>query len=451
VIGRFPWDPFPPEEADPGGDDPLLARLYRAAVEGGDAYRAVRSAVRRDQGTLRVGNRFVPDGRYREVAFVALGRAASSMALAALHVFGDRLTQGFVAGTEAPPASVPFRSETVPDGWGGDAAAPRVLEATREIAAGLRESDLLLLLVSPGAIRSLLLPPPGLEGDGFTALLRTVHEHGGTSQEVGRLARVLGSGGVGGGLLPDTTAADVQCLLVDRGDGPLLVGGGPTFPVSDEEREGVRATLERTGLLDTLPVAARARLGAAPTPPASHRRPVVVAGPAEALRAAGDAAFDKGWTARVGAIGLAGDPRGAADRFLETVEGVVTAEALGDNARTKGRLVLATTTLDVPEGVSEEAACVAFLARAGAGLRRREMSVGVFRTAGPVGPARAFGGAVVGRPLDPGSTVPPQVPRPLRMRAGITDVGVLAAAVVPVPAAVAGSAVRRRGGSAGAA
>jgi glycerate-2-kinase len=444
VIGRFPWDPFPTDEADPGGDDPLLARIYRASVEGADAYRAVRSAVRRDQGTLRVGNRFVPDGRYREVAFVALGRAASSMALAALHVFGDRLTQGFVAGAEEPPASVPFRSETIDDGWGGDPAAPRVLEAVREIAVGLRASDLLLLLVSPGAVRALLTPPPGLDADGFAAILRSFHQHGATGVEVLGLARVLGSGGVGGRLLPDGVEADVQCLLVDRGDGARQVGGGPTFPVTDVEREEVRSALERTRLLDTIPPEARGRLnatGAAEWTP--ERRPVVVAGPAEAVRAAGDTAFDKGWTARVGALGIGGGPTVAADRFLASVESVLTAEHIGDNPKTKGRVVLASLTLEVPEGTPEATACVAFLDRVAAGVRRREMSVGLLRTAGPTGPGPPYAGAVVGRPLDPGSTAPADVPRPLRMRAGITDVGLLAVAVVPVPSSA--GAVPRRG------
>jgi Domain of unknown function (DUF4147) len=147
VLGRFPWDPFPPGAPDPGGSDPLVSAIYRGAVEGGDAYRATRAAVRRDAGMLRLGNRFVADGRYREVGFVALGHAANSMALAVLHVFGDRLTQGFVAGPEEPPASVPFRSVTVGDGWGGDELAGEIVGATREIAGELRPNDLFLLFV----------------------------------------------------------------------------------------------------------------------------------------------------------------------------------------------------------------------------------------------------------------------------------------------------------------
>jgi glycerate-2-kinase len=433
VIGRFPWDPFPPGEVPPPGDDPLMTSLYRAAVEGGDAYRAVRSVLRRDQGVLRVGNRFVPDGRYREVGFVALGHAASSMALAALHVFGDRLTQGFIAGPETPPAAVPFRWETIGDGWGGEAGVPRVLEAAREIAGGLRESDLLLLLLSPGALRALLLPPTGLGPREFTALLQRLHLHGASGAEVTGVARVLGTGGVGGRLLPPT-AADVQCLIVDRGDGPVSVGGGPTFPVTAAERQRARASLDRAGELDRLPPSAVTPLERPPAERlAPERRPVVVAGPAEAVRSAGDAAFDKGWTSRVGVLGLKAGPADAADRFLESVERVLGAERQGEPTRTKGLVVFATTTLGLPEGVAEGPACQAFLGRVAGLLRRREMSVGLFRTAGPTGPAPDFSGAVVGAPGEPPARAPPEAARPIRMRRGITDVGLLAVALVPTP------------------
>jgi glycerate-2-kinase len=445
VIGRFPWDPFPPGEPEPTGDDPFLGAVYRAAVQGADAYRAVRTAVRREQGVLRVGNRFVPDGRYREVAFVALGHAATSMGLAALHIFGDRLTQGFVAGPEEPPAALPFRSETVGDGWGGSEAAPRVLEAAREIAGELRESDLFLLLLSPGAVRSLLLPPPGLTAPALADLLRALHRAGSTGRDVAAVARVLGDGGVGGRLLPARVVADVQCLIVDRGDGPVSVGGGPTFPVGDGERESARATLDRAGQLARLPREVVGRLE--PTggePRAVERRPVVVAAPADGLRAAADVVFDKGWTARVGVLGLGGGPEEAADRFLASVENVVATERASGAPPSKGLVVFGTTTLGVPEGVDERPACEACLARALGGLRRREMSLGLFRTSGPTGPGPGLAGAVIGAPGDPASKAPAHLARPIRMRHGITDVGVVLAAVVPAPA---GAGRGRRGPS----
>jgi hypothetical protein len=426
----------------------MQSLAYRSAVTAADAYRSVRLAVRRESGTLRLGNRFVADGRYREVAFLAFGHAANSMALAALHAIGDRLTQGFLAGPEPVPAELPFRGVTLAPGWGGDRAAAEVVEAAAEIAGGLSEQDLLLVLLSPGSLRALALPPPGVASEEFAELLRQAHERGATGREVNEIARVLGTGGVGGRLGAAVARADVTTLIVDRGDGPTAVGGGPMRPVAPAERTQTRALLERLELADGLPQSARAGLGpdgseSTPVLPRGSA-PVVVASPADALRAAADTLFDKGWTSRLGFLEIRDGPEPGADRFLARSEELIAAEQLSAESRTKGVAVFAMTTLGLPEGVDDGPAFGQFLARAGARVRRREMSVGLFRTAGAIGAPDYPAGAVVGAPTEPDARVRPGRARAVPMRLGITDVGLLALALCPAP----GTAGAKRRGSA---
>ncbi|MGB6500574.1 MAG: DUF4147 domain-containing protein, partial [Thermoplasmata archaeon] len=228
MIGRFPWDPFPPGTPDPKGPDPLQALLFRSAVTGADAYRSVRMALRRENGVLRIGNRFVPDGRYREVAFVAAGHAANSMALGALAVLDERITQGYLAGPVAVAEEIPFQGIQLAPGWGGAEEAATVVGATQEIAERLGESDLLILLLSPGALRAFGTPPPGMSAPEFSQFLERTHARGASGREVGLLARVLGGPGVGGSLFSPSVRADVETLVVERGDGAAFVGGGPT-------------------------------------------------------------------------------------------------------------------------------------------------------------------------------------------------------------------------------
>ena len=133
MSSRFPWEPFPTEEASPRGPDPVPRRAVQAAVTAADAYRSLRAALGREDGVLRVGNRFVPDRRYRQVAFVAVGSAANSMALAALHAIGDRLTQGYVAGPEPVADEIPFRGEIVPPGLPGFPGAEGIVRAAEEM------------------------------------------------------------------------------------------------------------------------------------------------------------------------------------------------------------------------------------------------------------------------------------------------------------------------------
>ena len=438
MIGQFPWDPFPPGEPDPKGPDPVQGIAYRSAVTAADAYRAVRSVLRREAGTLRVGNRFVADGRYREVAFIAAGNAAGSMALGALHAVGDRLTQGFVAGPEPLPVEVPFRGVRIGPGLPATPDSEEVVRAATEIAESLTEQDLLIVLLSPGALRAFARPPAGLDDAAFASFLASVAGAGATGREVGLVARTLGTGGVGGRLAAAVRRADCATFLVERGDGPRTLGGGPMFPVTDAERAEARAVLERTGLLARLPTPALGKLapgadGVGPIAP-TVARPVVVTDPSDALRAAADGVFDKGWTSRLAFLTLRDTPEAACDRFLARVDELVAAERLGPDSRTKGVGAFAMTTLDLPEGMDEGPALGRFLTRARDGLRRREMSVGLFRTAGAIGAPAFPPGAVVGAPGDPDAALPPDRARALRMRGGVTDVGLLAVALCRPPA-----------------
>jgi hypothetical protein len=437
VIGQFPWDPFPPGEPDPKGPDPVHSVAFRGAVTAADAYHAVRAAVRRESGTLRVGNRFVPDGRYREVAFLAVGNAANSMALGALHALGQRLTQGFLAGPEPVPPELPFRGVRVDPGGPGSPTYETVVTAAREIVTELTEQDLFLVLLSPGALRALAGPPAGMTPEEFGRLAVAAQERGATGREVGLLARVLGTGGVGGRLLPAACRADVATLIVERGDGPVVLGGGPMLPVDPVERTELRALLGRWSLAAALPTEAAEALPPDPSRgrPGLPVRPVVVANPADALRSASDAVFDKGWTVRLAFLEVREPPELAAARFLDRSEELLAAERMTSESRTKGVATFAMTTLGLPEGVDEGPALARFLSRSRELARRRELSVGLFRTAGDIGSTSFPPGAVIGPPTDPDAHLPPERARGVRMRRGITDVGCLAVAVYPRPGA----------------
>ncbi len=433
MIGPFPWDPFPPGEPEPKGPDPIHGVAFRAAVTAADAYRSVRLALRRDTGTLRVGNRFVADGRYREVGFLAVGNAANSMALAALHAVGDRLTQGFIAGPEPIPNELPFRGALIPPGWAGLPAAEEVVHAATELAQELTEQDLFLALVSPGALRALARPPEGMTDDEFARLLAGAHEAGATGREVDLIARVLGTGAVGGRLAEAAQRADSATLVVERGDGPTVVGGGPMRPVDPSERVEARAVLDRIGLLGSLPPSVRDRITPDTALPVAsgpmRTRPIVVAGPNDALRAAADAVFDKGWTSRLAFLEIRDGPVAAAEQFLARSEELIRTERLGPRSRTKGVATFAMTTLGLPEGLDEGPVLGRFLATGRDLLRRREMSLGLFRTEGAIGSTEFPAGAVLGAPGDPETVVRPGVARAIPMRRGITDVGLLAVAL----------------------
>ncbi len=144
--------------------------------------------------------------------------------------------------------------------------------------------------------------------------------------------------------------------------------------------------------------------------------------------------FHKGWTVRLAFLELRDGPESAAERFLERSETLLEGEVLGSDSRTKGVATFAMATLGLPEGMDEGPGLGRFLTRARELLRRREMSVGLFRTGGDSGTDPAFPpGAVVGAPTEPDDRFSPARARAVRMRSGITEVGCLAVALYPRP------------------
>jgi hypothetical protein len=208
-----------------------------------------------------------------------------------------------------------------------------------------------------------------------------------------------------------------------------LLGGGPTLPVTAEETASVRSVLERIQRVDPAGAAALSRPSGAPSVSAplaeNVHRPVVIAEPADALREGSDALGEKGWVCRLAELENPDPPGPAADRFLARVDAVVT--ELGDAPflrESRGVVVFAPLSFDLPEGADERPAVAEFLQRVATTVRRREMTVAAYATGGGPRGTDSVPGGVVG----PGAIA---AVRPIRLRQGITDVGVLATAAVP--------------------
>ncbi len=427
--GRFPFDPFDPDTApDPIEEDHVHRLAVRAAVTGADSYRLTRAALRREEGILRIGNRFVPASKYREIGFVAVGRAAISQALAVVDALGDAVTQGFVVGPTPLPPQVPFRSLERPAEGPGHAAAAEAASRIRELAEGLGAGDLLLVLLSAGALGYLASPPTGETPASWRERLEGDRRAGATGREIDALARLTGTGPIGGRLALGLSC-EVATFVVDRGHGPALLGGGPTIPIAAAERSEGGAVLRRIGRTDGLSPATRAELAPDPTRsekvPSSVHRPVVVADPADALREASDAVGEKRWLPRLAELENRLPPTMAADRFLDRTEAVLAGLADDPFLReSRGLVVFGPLTFDLPEGVDERPAVAEFLARAAATVRRREMTIAAVATGGGPRDGLLAPGGIIGA-AGGGAA------RAVRMRPGITDVGVLATAAVP--------------------
>ncbi len=433
-------------EAPPFEPRSPFETAFRAAIEGADAYRAVRAGLRLHEEILRIGNRFVPVARFREIAFVALGNAAGSMGLAAQEMLGERLTQGLVAGAVPPPPALQFQHVRVPDAWPGSSAADTARSNLLELATGLGSDDLLLLLLSPGALSVTAGPPVGWDGAGWRRLLTDVDARSG-ALSAARVARGLGTGATGGRLASAVRAPLVVTLVVDRGEGPESVGGGPTIPLSDTERSAVAPLVAGSDAAGLTPTAVPA------SGPNVHR-PVVVTGPADAIEAAGNLLAGQGWISRLVGVHIPGGPEEVAARFVEGMETirndqvseprsvrsgpdaalestvpsipVPTTDTPSARPESRGLAVFATATFDTVEGGERGEEVRSFLETASRRTVRREAYVGALRTAGGIPDRGGAAGGWMARRV--GSGTPTES---FEVRAGFTDVGTLLVGFVP--------------------
>jgi glycerate-2-kinase len=426
---------------------------FRTAIEGADAYRAVRAGLRLHDDILRIGNRFVSANRFREIAFVALGNAAGAMALAAQQMLGERLTQGLTASAVPAPDALQFQSMMVPDAWPGSPPATAALASVLELVGDLHEEDLLLLLLSPGAFSITAGPPTGWDPARWRELLQEVTSRSGPIDAV-RVARVLGTGVVGGRLGAVVREPLVATLVIDRGEGPEWIGGGPTVPLRPEEPAVVRDLVAGTAASNL------ARIASAPVGRNVHR-PVVVTGPADAVEAAGNLLAGQGWISRMVSLHLPGSPEDVASQFvtgMETIRRDQVAEPrplatnTGESASDGGRLVLplpstatpavnarpesrglavfASATFGTIEGAERSEDLRAFLQAVSRQSVRREAYVGALRTAGKIAGRGDGAGNWLGRRIGEDPAAEPVI-ETFSMRPGFTDVGTMLVGFMP--------------------
>ncbi len=305
----------------------FLSALYDAAIGAIDPERLVVESLGRRAGAIFVRSVsaatrkefvFAPD----HLAVLALGKAATAMALGAHRALGNRIDFALVvAPSGSPRGSLPphFRlleaSHPRPD--------PRSLaagEACLAFASSLRSRDLLLVLLSGGGSSLAAAVPPGVSLEDKARTVALLSAAGAPIAEInvvrgalsrlkaGRLAAAAGVAGV------------VTLVLSDLGDaGWHLVGSGPTLGLPAARSEPL-TILDRYRLMPLIPQSVRTFLTSASRHSSAgarggNRWSILLGDIHTALEGARLEALQLGADVRVSPELLAGEARGAASRL----------------------------------------------------------------------------------------------------------------------------------------
>jgi glycerate 2-kinase len=277
--------------------DQVLAEAL-AAVEPG---RAVRSALRREAGSLVAGDHSYPLGDVRRLIVVGAGKASAPMAAALEQLLEAReqtpTVEGIVVvrhGHAVPTHRVRIMEagHPIPDQAGVDAA--RAIEA---LVADADEQDLVICLTSGGGSALLTLPVEGVSLADLQATTDALLRSGATINEINALRKHL-ERLKGGGLARLAGPARLLTLALSDvvGDALDAIASGPTVPDTTTWRDAA-AVLDRYSLWEDVPraVADRVRAGGSgylpETPKADdsvfqHTHTLVVGSNRDACRAA---------------------------------------------------------------------------------------------------------------------------------------------------------------------
>jgi hydroxypyruvate reductase len=397
-------------------DSKALLEVMSSTLRGADAYAAVHHAVRRDGNRIRIGNRFLRADKVKEIAFVAAGNAAAPMASAFEDVLGKLVTQGILISPEEPPKELPFirkevKDPLLPSPEGAEAAAQAL-----ELAGGLSSGDLLVPLISPGALGMLALPPDELGLDQYRSLISAAVYNGASTADLTAIARGL-SKTQGGRLAEAARGAAVEALVIERGDGGDVVGAGPATPRPRDNGQAARHALEGIGWWGKLPKSLQDKVLAPPPPLSSYsKRPmtVVAAGPVDSLEMAGAEAAAYHHRPKLVELHDVSKPAQAVKRLMDALD--VESRLKGD-PKDRGIALFAGLSLGVPEGGEEGRHLKDFLVEAHDSINRRGTTVAIVYTGGSLRPT-----------VSPSSGMTDSMTPPVYMdlKEGFTDVGTIA-------------------------
>jgi glycerate 2-kinase len=228
----------------------LLEESFRAAVAAADPLQILAPHLPAP-----------PKGR----TFVAAaGKAAASMALAVEQHFkgpleGIAITR-YEHGVPTKKIRVVEAGHPVPD-EAGEATAREILQNVEQ----LKESDLLLALLSGGGSSLLSLPAPDIPMADLKAATRELLRSGATIQEMNTVRKHLSA--IHGGRLAAASRAPVVALIISdvTGDDPTHIASGPCAPDPTTYADALEI-LRRYRITPPASVKARLERGADETP-----------------------------------------------------------------------------------------------------------------------------------------------------------------------------------------
>lgn len=231
----------------------IVMRAIQAALNAVNGEQAVRHSLRLKKEHLWVGDQAHALHPQGQIALLAVGKAAGSMAQGAKESLGERVSKGIIV-TKFPPETE-LRNFPV---LLGDHPIPkqRSLRAARTVERflkTLKPQDTLLCLISGGASALLTTPRPPLRLSDLQKTTKLLLRCGANIHELNTIRKHL-ERFKGGGIVQAANVANVVSLIISDviGDSIEVIGSGITAPDPTTFGDAL-AIIDRYELRQSLP------------------------------------------------------------------------------------------------------------------------------------------------------------------------------------------------------
>jgi len=236
----------------------LAINALNAALKAADPKNIIRSKVRVEKNSLKIGGFSFNLGDFKNVFVVGGGKASGSMAEAIEELLGDRIKDGAINVPYAYPAyetkrvKLEHASHPVPD-IAGVKGTKRILD----LASQAEENDLIICLLSGGGSSLMPQPSAGVSLRDKRRVTDALLKSGATINEINIVRKHI-SAFKGGWLAKRAYPATVVNLILSDvvGDPLDSIASGPTVPDPSTFQDAIEI-LKRYGLWSKTPTSVK--------------------------------------------------------------------------------------------------------------------------------------------------------------------------------------------------
>ena len=211
----------------------MLLAISHDAIDSVQPGDAMRDALRIRPDKVEAGELFHPFAlQGRQIAVIALGKAALTMSAAALDLLGDRIVEGIAVARDAVAVDLPGFEVLIGGHPQPDEHSLRACEAVEAFAKKhAAAGHPFLVLLSGGASSLVAAPLPGMSLEDVTAANQWLLESGHNIRVVNLIRRkITRLGGGGLSLLMQKSSALTLAISDVVHGAPEDIGSGPTLP-----------------------------------------------------------------------------------------------------------------------------------------------------------------------------------------------------------------------------